>query len=92
MYADLDYYSCQYACKWLENRRKASLVTINIPEPAEKQIVLDFYAQAFHDSVPQTCYQCEERKSPDLQVGDSSERKFALPPLAAVQVGCTSGR
>lgn len=47
MYADLDYYSCQYAFKWLETRRKVSLVKISIPEPAGKQAVLDTYAQAF---------------------------------------------
>lgn len=47
MYADLDYYSCQYAFKWLEDRRKVSLVKMAIPEPAEKQAVLKAYANAF---------------------------------------------
>lgn len=50
MYADLDYYSCQYAFNWLIKRRKVSLVKINIPEPAEKQAILDTYAQALEEN------------------------------------------
>lgn len=50
MYADLDYYSCQFAFDWLVQRRKVSLVKINIPEPAEKQTVLDAYAQALDEN------------------------------------------
>jgi isopenicillin-N epimerase len=49
MYADLDYYSCQYAFNWLIDRRKVSLVKINIPEPGEKQAVLDVYARALDE-------------------------------------------
>lgn len=49
MYADLDYYSCQYAFKWLEQRRKVTVVKISIPEPAQKQAILDCYAQALED-------------------------------------------
>jgi selenocysteine lyase/cysteine desulfurase len=51
MYADLDYYSCQYAFDWLQERRGVSLVKIVIPEPATKQAVLDVYAQAL-DAYP----------------------------------------
>lgn len=50
MYADLDYYSCQYAFDWLKLRRKVSLVKMNIPEPAEKQAVLDAYAKAMEEN------------------------------------------
>ncbi len=49
LYANLDYYSCQYAFDWLQDRKKVELVKINIPEPAEKQAVLDVYSQAFED-------------------------------------------
>ncbi len=50
MYADLDYYSCQYAFDWLQDRRKVSLIKINIPEPFEKQAVLDVYEQVLEDN------------------------------------------
>ncbi len=50
MYADLDYYSCQYAFNWLRDRRGVSLVKINIPEPGEKQAVLNAYQQALEDN------------------------------------------
>lgn len=50
MYADLDYYSCQYAFDWLEDRRKVTLIKINIPEPFERQAVIDVYAQALEDN------------------------------------------
>lgn len=50
MYADLDYYSCKYAFNWLRDRRQVSLVKINIPEPGEKQAVLDAYEQALDDN------------------------------------------
>lgn len=47
LHADLDYYSCQYAFKWLEDRRKIRLLKINIPEPAEKDAVIGAYSRAF---------------------------------------------
>lgn len=47
MYSDLDYDSTQYAMKYLKDRRGAEIVTINMPEPATKQGVLDRYAAAF---------------------------------------------
>lgn len=50
MYADLDYYSCQYAFSWLVERRQVSLIKINIPEPADKQSVLDVYARALEEN------------------------------------------
>lgn len=49
MYADLDYYSCQYACNSLRERRNVSLFTITIPEPASKQAVIDAYEQALNE-------------------------------------------
>lgn len=50
MYADLDYYSCQYAFDWLEDRRKVSLIKTDIPEPCEKQSVIDFYEQILEEN------------------------------------------
>lgn len=50
MYSDLDYYSCQYAFDWLEDRRGVSLVKIKLPEPCEKQAVLDAYAQTLEEN------------------------------------------
>ncbi|WP_437966971.1 aminotransferase class V-fold PLP-dependent enzyme [Sorangium sp. So ce260] len=49
MYADVDYYSCQYAFNWLRDRRGVDVVTISIPEPATRQAVLDTYARALHE-------------------------------------------
>lgn len=50
MYADQDYYSCQYAFNSLVERRQVSLVKIIIPEPADKQTVIDTYAKALVDN------------------------------------------
>lgn len=50
LYADLDYYSCQYAFNWLEKRRGVSLIRINIPEPADRKSVLNAYSQALKDN------------------------------------------
>lgn len=50
MYADLDYYSCQYAFSWLEQRRQVEVVKINIPEPAEKIGVIECYARALEQN------------------------------------------
>lgn len=50
LYADLDYYSCQYAFNWLTTRRNVAVIKINIPEPAEKQTILDAYAQAIEEN------------------------------------------
>lgn len=47
MYSDLDYDSMQYAMTYLKDRRGANVVTINMPEPATKQGILDAYAAAF---------------------------------------------
>jgi selenocysteine lyase/cysteine desulfurase len=47
MYSDLDYDSMQYAMNYLKDRRGAQVVTINMPEPATKQGILDTYAAAF---------------------------------------------
>ncbi len=47
MYSDLDYDSMQYAMSYLKERRDADVVTINMPEPATRQGVLDAYAAAF---------------------------------------------
>ncbi|WP_087929553.1 aminotransferase class V-fold PLP-dependent enzyme [Streptomyces albireticuli] len=46
MYADLDYYSMQYAMNWLKDRRGAGIVRIAVPEPATRQAVLETYAEA----------------------------------------------
>jgi selenocysteine lyase/cysteine desulfurase len=46
MYADLDYYSCQYAMNWLHSRRGADIVRIAVPEPPTRQNVLDTYSRA----------------------------------------------
>lgn len=47
MYSDLDYDSMQYTMNYLKDRRGAQVVTINMPEPATKQGILDAYAAAF---------------------------------------------
>jgi selenocysteine lyase/cysteine desulfurase len=49
LYADLDYYSCQYVFNSFVKKRGVSLVKINIPEPANKSNVIDTYAQALED-------------------------------------------
>ncbi|WP_439635941.1 aminotransferase class V-fold PLP-dependent enzyme [Oceanicaulis sp.] len=46
LYADLDYGSMQTAMGWLRERRGADLVTINLPEPATRQGLIDAYEQA----------------------------------------------
>ena len=49
MYADLDYYSCQYAMNWLRDRRGVQIVRIAIPEPPTRQNVLETYSRALRD-------------------------------------------
>lgn len=49
LYADLDYYSCQFVFNSLVKKRGVSLVKINIPEPASKENVIAVYAQALED-------------------------------------------
>src|SRR3569833_896198 len=49
MYADLDYYSCQYAMDWLRNRRGVQIVRIAIPEPPTRDKVLETYSRALRD-------------------------------------------
>jgi isopenicillin-N epimerase len=39
MYANLDYYSCQYAMNWLRGRRGVEVLRIVIPEPPTRQNV-----------------------------------------------------
>lgn len=46
MYADLDYNSMQYAMNALAERRGASVVQIEIPEPVSKESLLDLYERA----------------------------------------------
>jgi selenocysteine lyase/cysteine desulfurase len=46
LYADLDYDSMQTAMRWLRSRRGADVVTINLPEPATHQGLIDAYEQA----------------------------------------------
>lgn len=46
MYADLDYYSMQYAMNWLVERRGVRLVRFAIPEPATRENVLGAYREA----------------------------------------------
>lgn len=46
MYADLDYGAMQYAMHALAAARGATVVTLDIPEPATRQGVLDAYAAA----------------------------------------------
>ena len=47
LYADLDYVSMQACMKNLALRHRAQLVTIDLPEPATKQGLIDAYAAAF---------------------------------------------
>jgi isopenicillin-N epimerase len=49
MYADLDYYSMQYAMNWLRDRRGVQVQRLVIPEPATRKAVLDAYARALRD-------------------------------------------
>jgi selenocysteine lyase/cysteine desulfurase len=49
MYADLDYYSMQYAMDWLRDRRGVRVERLVIPEPATRQAVLDAYDRALRD-------------------------------------------
>lgn len=46
LYSDLDYDSTQAAFRWLKQRRGADLVTIDLPEPATHQGLIDAYAAA----------------------------------------------
>lgn len=46
LYADLDYGAMQTAMGWLRERRGADLVTIDLPEPATRQGLIDAYEQA----------------------------------------------
>ena len=46
MYADLDYYSMQYALNWLTERRGARVVRFAIPEPATRENVIGAYRDA----------------------------------------------
>lgn len=47
MYSDLDYDSMQFAMNYLKDRRGVQVVTINMPEPATQQGILDAYSAAF---------------------------------------------
>lgn len=46
LYADLDYDSMITAVKWLRERRGVEVVSINLPEPATHQGLVDAYAAA----------------------------------------------
>jgi selenocysteine lyase/cysteine desulfurase len=46
LYADLDYDSMQMAVRWLKSRRGAEVVTIDLPEPATHQGLIDAYEAA----------------------------------------------
>lgn len=46
LYADLDYDSMQWAMAWLKDRRGADVVTMDLPEPATRQGLIDAYAAA----------------------------------------------
>jgi selenocysteine lyase/cysteine desulfurase len=50
LYADLDYDSMQTAMRWLHTRRGVRVETIDIPEPASHQSVIDAYERALHPS------------------------------------------
>ncbi|WDI31181.1 aminotransferase class V-fold PLP-dependent enzyme [Hyphococcus flavus] len=47
LYADLDYSAMKSAMTWLESRRGAEVIKINLPEPATKASIIDAYRQAF---------------------------------------------
>ncbi|MFZ4603865.1 MAG: aminotransferase class V-fold PLP-dependent enzyme [Caulobacterales bacterium] len=47
LFADLDYDAMQTAMAWLQNRRGARIVKIDLPEPATRQGLIDAYVQAF---------------------------------------------
>lgn len=53
MYADLDYFAMQWAMDALAERRGATVVRLNIPEPATHDNVLGVYAAAL-DAHPRT--------------------------------------
>lgn len=46
LYADLDYDSMITAMKWLKDRRAVEVVSIDLPEPATHQSLIDAYAAA----------------------------------------------
>lgn len=46
MYADLDYNAMQFAMNWLAERRGATVVRFDLPEPGTRQGILDAYARA----------------------------------------------
>lgn len=46
MYADLDYNAMQFAMNWLAERRGATVVKFDLPEPGTRQAILDAYARA----------------------------------------------
>lgn len=50
MYADLDYNGMQFAMNWLADRRGASVVRLEIPEPATRENVLALYARALENN------------------------------------------
>lgn len=50
MYADLDYNAMQFAMNWLAERRGATVVRLEIPEPATRANVLAAYEKALGDN------------------------------------------
>lgn len=53
MYADLDYFSMQWAMDGLARRHGADIATLVIPEPASRDAVVDAYVEAL-DAHPRT--------------------------------------
>lgn len=53
MYADLDYNAMQFAMNALAQRRGAKVATLDIPEPATREAILDAYTRAL-DANPRT--------------------------------------
>lgn len=53
MYADLDYQAMQYAMNALAQRTGATVATLDIPEPASRENILDAYTKAL-DANPRT--------------------------------------
>jgi isopenicillin-N epimerase len=47
LYADLDYPAMQNAMSWLQERRGARVVRIELPEPATRANILSAYSEAF---------------------------------------------
>lgn len=49
LFADLDYPSMQGAMRWLQDRRGATVHTVDLPEPATHSNIMSVYEQAFRN-------------------------------------------